>query len=125
LIATRARRTPRLANRILKRARDIFEVEKHTIIDDKLIKKLFSLLEIDELGLTDIDNKYLQLIGDKFQNSPTGVETIASALSEDVQTVEEFIEPYLLQLHLIKKTPRGRILSAKGLQHLGLLIGQK
>lgn len=117
-IALRARKTPRLANRILKRARDVFEVDKHKEIDKKLLDKLFSLLEIDEIGLTDIDKQYLEILGKKFNNSAVGVETIASSISEDKQTVEEFIEPYLLRLGFIKKTSRGRLLTQKALTHL-------
>lgn len=117
-IALRARKTPRLANRILKRARDVFEVDKHKEIDKKLLDKLFSLLEIDEIGLTDIDKQYLEILGKKFNNIPVGVETIASSISEDKRTVEEFIEPYLLRLGFIKKTSKGRVLTQKALQHL-------
>jgi len=117
-IAIRSRRTPRLANRILKRARDILEVDRHVEIDEKLLNKLFGLLEIDEIGLTDIDVKYLELLSSKFDNLAIGVETIASSLSEDKRTIEEFIEPYLLQIGFIKKTARGRQLTAKALKHL-------
>jgi len=117
-ISLRSRRTPRLANRILKRARDVFEVDKHKEIDKKLLDKLFNLLEIDEIGLTDIDKQYLEILGKKFNNIPVGVETIASSISEDKQTVEEFIEPYLLRLGFIKKTSRGRLLTQKALTHL-------
>ncbi|MDO9028760.1 MAG: Holliday junction branch migration DNA helicase RuvB [Candidatus Roizmanbacteria bacterium] len=117
-ISLRSRKTPRLANRILKRARDVFEVDKHKEIDKKLLDKLFSLLEIDEIGLTDIDKQYLEILGKKFNNTPVGVETIASSISEDKQTVEEFIEPYLLRLGFIKKTTRGRLLTQKALTYL-------
>ncbi|MCR4276507.1 MAG: Holliday junction branch migration DNA helicase RuvB, partial [Candidatus Roizmanbacteria bacterium] len=117
-ISLRSRKTPRLANRILKRARDVFEVDKHKEIDKKLLEKLFDLLEIDEVGLTDIDKQYLEILGKKFNNTPVGVGTIASAISEDIRTVEEFIEPYLLQLGFIKKTTRGRLLTQKALTHL-------
>ncbi len=117
-IAKRSRKTPRIANRILKRARDIFDVDKHKKIDEELLAKLFSLLELDEYGLSDIDRKYLHVLGTKFQDSAVGVETIASSLSEDKQTVEEFIEPYLLQIGFIKKTPRGRVLTTKALHHI-------
>jgi len=117
-IARRSRKTPRIANRMLKRARDLLEVNKHKAIDENLLKKLFELLEIDDAGLTDIDIQYLKLIGEKFQNSPLGVETIASSLSEDRRTIEEFIEPYLLQIGFIKKTPRGRVLAPKAFKHL-------
>ncbi len=119
-IAKRARKTPRVANRILKRARDIFEVDKHTVIDAPLLNKLFNMLEIDEMGLGILDLKYLRLLGEKYRNSPVGIETISLSLSEDRQTVEEFIEPYLLQLGLIKKTSRGRVLTPKALDHLKL-----
>ncbi len=121
-IAQRSRKTPRIANRLLKRARDVLEVNKHTQIDDKLLTRLFDMLEIDKLGLTDIDLKYLHLIGKQFNNSPLGVETIASSLSEDKQTIEEFIEPYLLQIGFIKKTSRGRVLTSKALSHLGIKL---
>jgi len=114
-ISLRSRKTPRLANRILRRARDILEVDRHTVIDEKLVDKLFSLLEIDANGLTKIDRDYLEVLGKKFSNLPVGVETIASALSEDVRTVEEFIEPYLLRLGFIKKSSRGRSLTPKAL----------
>jgi Holliday junction DNA helicase RuvB len=124
-IAKRSRRTPRFANRILKRARDIFDVDKHKIVDSGLLLKLFNLLEMDNRGLTNIDVKYLKLINDKFQNLPVGIETIASALSEDRQTVEEFIEPYLLQIGFIKKTPRGRVLTKKAQEHLGITGDQE
>ncbi|MFZ6034893.1 MAG: Holliday junction branch migration DNA helicase RuvB [Patescibacteria group bacterium] len=117
-IAVRSRKTPRLANRILKRARDILEVDQHIEIDEKLLGKLFNLLEIDEVGLTDIDLQYLGLLANKFDNLAVGVETIASSLAEDKRTVEEFIEPYLLQLGFIKKTTRGRVLTPKALKHL-------
>lgn len=119
-IAKRSRKTPRFANRILKRALDIFEVDQHKVVDINLLQKLFALLEIDDQGLTNIDLKYLKMVSDKFQNLPVGVETIASALSEDRQTVEEFIEPYLLRIGFIKKTPRGRVLTKKALEHLGI-----
>lgn len=117
-IAQRSRKTPRVANRILKRARDVFEVDRHTTIDEKLLDKLFNMLEIDELGLNTLDIKYLRLLGEKYKNSPVGVETISVSLSEDLKTVEEFVEPYLLQLGLIKKTSRGRVLTKKALDHL-------
>jgi len=117
-IALRARKTPRLANRILKRARDVFEVDKYKEIDKNLLEKLFELLEIDEVGLTDIDKQYLEILGKKFNNVPVGVETIASSISEDKQTVEEFIEPYLLRLGFLKKTSRGRQLTSKAISHL-------
>ena len=119
LISERSRRIPRLANRILKRVKDIFEVNHYKIIDEKILEKLFDILEIDSLGLTNIDLKYLKTLADKFNNQPVGVETIASSLSEDKRTIEEYVEPYLLQMGLIKKTSRGRVLTDNALRHLG------
>ncbi len=118
-IAKRSRKTPRIANRILKRARDIFDVDKLKTIDEALLEKLFQLLEIDKVGLTSVDKKYLNYLIIKFQNIPVGLDTIALSMSEDKRTVEEFIEPYLIQLGFIKKTPKGRVVTKKGLEHLG------
>ncbi|MCX7881342.1 MAG: Holliday junction branch migration DNA helicase RuvB [Patescibacteria group bacterium] len=120
-ISKRARKTPRIANRILKRARDVLEVEKYKVVDEKLLDNLFKLLEMDEVGLTSIDIKYLRLLAEKFAQNPAGLETIALSLSEDKKTIEEFVEPYLLQLGFIKKTPRGRLITPQGLQHLGMI----
>lgn len=120
-IAKRSRKTPRIANRILKRAHDVFLVDKHKVIDKSLLDKLFSILEIDTAGLTAIDIQYLMLLASKFKSdSAIGVETLASSLSEDKRTVEEFIEPYLLQTGFIKKTPKGRMLTRKALSHLNI-----
>src|SRR3990167_3585413 len=119
-IAKRSRKTPRFANRILKRARDMFEVDRHKVLDEGLLKKLFSLLEIDNNGLTPVDRKYLKLITEKFQNSAVGLDTIALSMSEDKRTIEEFVEPYLMQIGFIKKTSRGRVVTTKGLQYLGV-----
>jgi len=117
-VSKRSRKTPRIANRILKRVRDMYEVGHHKLIDEKIVDNLFDLLEIDELGLGNIDLKYLKLLSEKYAQSAVGIETIASSLSEDRQTVEEFIEPYLLQIGFIKKTPRGRQITPKALDHL-------
>jgi len=124
-IAKRSRRTPRITNRILKRARDLVQVDKHKTIDENVVEKLFDMLEIDNYGLGDLDKQYLQVIAEKFQNSPVGVETISSALSEDRRTIEEFIEPYLLRIGFIKKTTRGRIVTPKGCKHLNIKVAQE
>ncbi|OGK35703.1 Holliday junction DNA helicase RuvB [Candidatus Roizmanbacteria bacterium RIFCSPHIGHO2_12_FULL_38_13] len=124
-IAKRSRRTPRITNRILKRARDLVQVDKHKTIDENVVEKLFDMLEIDNYGLGDLDKQYLQVIAEKFQNSPVGVETISSALSEDRRTIEEFIEPYLLRIGFIKKTTRGRIVTPKGCKHLNIKVTQE
>lgn len=121
-IAKRSRKTPRIANRILKRARDIAEVNLHSEINEEVVDTLFRLLEIDEMGLSDVDAKYLQTIADRFQNSPVGIETLASSMSEDKRTIEEYIEPYLLQIGFLKKTPRGRVVTPRGCKHLKITV---
>lgn len=121
-IALRARRTPRIANRILKRARDMLEVDGHKAIDENLVNKLFTMLDIDAVGLTDIDLQYLNVIGGKFQNQPIGIETLATSLSEDKRTVEEFVEPYLIQIGFVKKTARGRVLTPQALKHIKISV---
>ncbi len=119
-IAKRSRRTPRIGNRILKRVRDLYEVEHYKAITKEVVNELFSILEIDEIGLTDIDIEYLKTIIKKFDGGPVGVSTMASSLSEDQQTIEEFIEPFLIQLGFIKKTPKGRVATEKAHNHLKL-----
>lgn len=118
LIAKRARRTPRLANRILKRARDLYEVKKLKEITPQVVDDLFSILEIDEIGLTDGDRKYLLAIIEKFDGGPVGVSTLAHTLSEDIQTIEEYIEPYLMRIGFLKKTGKGRVVTPKAYSHL-------
>lgn len=117
-ISKRARNTPRIANRILKRVRDLYEVEGFQEVNKDVVKKLFQILEIDEIGLTDIDIHYLNTLIKKFDGGPIGVSTISSSLAEDKQTIEEFIEPYLIQIGFIKKTPKGRIATEKAYHHL-------
>ena len=119
MIADRSRKTPRLANRILKRARDLYEVGKHKKVDEKVIRQLFSILEIDTIGLTFMDKEYLRAIADKFGGGPVGVSTLSASLSEDRQTIEDFIEPYLMQVGLLERTPRGRKVTQKAYAHLG------
>jgi holliday junction DNA helicase RuvB len=124
-IARRSRKTPRIANRILKRARDLYQVDEHKIIESSLIKKLFEILEIDSLGLFSQDRQYMETLINKFDGGPTGVETLSMALSEDKQTVEEFIEPYLLQLGFIKRTPKGRVATRQAYKHMGILYNSE
>jgi Holliday junction DNA helicase RuvB len=87
-------------------------------IDETALQGLFALLEIDHAGLTDIDRQYLRVLAVTFENRPVGIETIAASLAEDIRTVEEFVEPYLLQMGFIQKTPRGRVVAPDGLKHL-------
>jgi Holliday junction DNA helicase RuvB len=118
-IATRARRTPRIANRLLKRVRDYCEVKGNGIIEEKHCHGAFSMLDVDELGLDWIDRKILEVIIDKYNGGPVGVNTIAAATGEDQQTIEDVYEPYLMRLGFIDRSPRGRIVTDIGYKHLG------
>ncbi len=119
-IAKRSRKTPRIGNRILKRVRDLYEVEKYESIGIDVVSKLFDIIGIDELGLNDTDKDYLKAIINKYDGGPVGLSTLSSTLSEDVQTIEEYTEPYLIQLGFIKKTPKGRVVTKKGYEHFGI-----
>lgn len=120
-IARRARATPRTANYLVKRARDFAEVSQ-TGLDVKTVRKALSLLEIDELGLNQVDRDILGIIAEKFNGGPVGLKTIAAALSEEEATVEEVNEPYLMQVGLLERTPRGRVVTPKGYAHIGLEV---
>ena len=117
-IAKRSRFTPRTANYFLKRSRDFSQVESRPL-DRATVVAALDLLGIDEKGLAPSDRKLLEVIAEKFAGGPVGLGTIAAALSEEEATIEEFNEPYLLQLGLIERTPRGRILTAHAYEHLG------
>ena len=117
-IARRSRATPRTANYLLKRARDFAAVNEEPL-NIKTVKKALALLEIDEGGLNQTDRDILTLVIDKFNGGPVGLKTIAAALSEEDATIEEVHEPYLLQLGLIERTPRGRTVTKKGYEHVG------
>ena len=118
-IAGRSRGTPRIANRLLKRVRDFAEVEQNGEVDAVLCRKALDLLEVDPLGLDYNDRKYLSAIIDKFEGGPVGLDTVASAINEESVTIEDVIEPYLLQLGFIARTPRGRICLPAAYRHLG------
>lgn len=117
-IAERSRFTPRIANHLLKRCRDYAQVNKKEI-DQLVIREALDLLGIDELGLSDQDRQILDLIISKFNGGPVGVNTIATALSEEEATIEDVHEPYLIQLGFIERTPRGRVATNKAYEHLG------
>jgi len=119
-IAKRARKTPRIANRLLKRVRDFSQVKANGKIDQNIAQKALKLLEIDGLGLDDIDRKILSTIIEKFNGGPVGIKTIASATSEEKDTIEEVIEPFLLQLGFINRTPKGRETTPQACKHLQL-----
>lgn len=117
-IARRSRATPRTANYLLKRARDFAEVSGEPL-HQKTVKKALAMLEIDEGGLNQIDRDILALVIEKFKGGPVGLKTIAASLSEEEDTIEEVHEPYLMQLGLIERTPRGRTVTKKGYEHMG------
>jgi Holliday junction DNA helicase RuvB len=117
-IAKRSRFTPRTANYFLKRCRDYSQVHKLPLSKDA-VKKALALLEIDEMGLNSSDRRVLEIIINKFNGGPVGLKTIAAATSEEEATIEEVIEPYLIQLGLLERTTRGRTVTKKGYEHLG------
>jgi len=119
-IAMRSRGTPRIANRLVKRVSDFAIVKYDSIIDDKVANESLDILKIDEFGLDTTDRALLNLIINKYDGGPVGIETIAAALSEDVRTIEDVCEPYLLQAGLLQRTPRGRKVSPEGYRHLGI-----
>lgn len=119
-IAKRSRGTPRIANRLLKRVRDFAEVEQNGVVDLSLCRKALDLMEVDALGLDFNDRKYLSAIIEKFDGGPVGLDTIASAINEEAVTIEDVVEPYLLQLGFIARTPRGRVCLPSACKHLGL-----
>ena len=121
-IAKRSRRTPRIANRILKRVRDWAEVKHNGKVNLKIAQEAITKLDIDEMGLDKNDRDYLKTIIDKFAGGPVGLETLAAALSEDRDTIEDVIEPYLLQLGFITRTNRGRVATPAAYSHLKIAI---
>jgi Holliday junction DNA helicase RuvB len=119
-IARRARGTPRVANRLLKRVRDYAQVRADGVITQTVAGEALSLLEVDPLGLDDIDRRVLRTIIEKFDGGPVGLETIGAALSEEPDTIMDVVEPYLLQLGFLDRTPRGRVASRRAYEHLGI-----
>lgn len=120
-IAKRSRYTPRTANYFLKRVRDYAQVHKRNL-DRDTVKKALDMLAIDEIGLNDSDRKFLEVLIEKFNGGPVGVKTIAAALSEEEATIEEVIEPYLIQLGLLERTARGRVATLRAYEHLGFEV---
>lgn len=119
-IAQRARGTPRISNRLLKRVRDFAEVNKKDIINSEVVKKALDLQGVDGYGLTREDCEFLRIICSKFSGGPVGIKTLSAALSEDIGTIEEVLEPYLMQIGFLKKTARGRVATKRAFKHLGL-----
>jgi Holliday junction DNA helicase RuvB len=119
LLASRARLTPRVANRLLKRVRDYADINGDGIVDITLATDALKLLEIDELGLDVADRSLLAAIIDSYNGGPVGVETLAALTAEERSTIEDFIEPYLMQIGLLERTPRGRKVTPRAWEHLG------
>ena len=119
-IARRSRGTPRVAGRLLRRVRDFASVAKVKVVDQKAADEMLKRLDVDDLGLDAMDRRYLRLIADHYGGGPVGVETLAAALSEQRDTIEDAIEPYLIQQGLLQRSPRGRMLTITGYRHLGL-----
>jgi Holliday junction DNA helicase RuvB len=119
-IARRSRGTPRIAGRLLRRVRDFAQVDGRDHIDAALADRALRRLEVDQRGLDALDHRYLSCIARDYGGGPVGIETLAAALSEPRDAIEEIIEPYLIQQGLIQRTPRGRLLTAHAFRHLGL-----
>ncbi|APO47369.1 MULTISPECIES: Holliday junction branch migration DNA helicase RuvB [Paenibacillus] len=121
-IALRSRGTPRIANRLLKRVRDFAQVRGDGIITQTLAEEALQRLQIDPRGLDDIDHKMLKSMINSFRGGPVGLDTIAATIGEESQTIEDVYEPYLLQIGMIQRTPRGRIVTDLAYHHLGLPV---
>ncbi len=119
-IACRARGTPRVANRLLKRVRDYAQVKAAGVITKEVSIEALTKLEVDRIGLDEVDHKVLRTIMEKFDGGPVGLETIAASISEEADTIMDVYEPYLLQLGFLERTPRGRMATRLAYEHLGL-----
>lgn len=119
-IANRARGTPRIALKLLKRVRDVAQLHHDNHVSEVSVKETLDMLHVDALGLDESDRRFLQLIIEKHDGGPLGLETIAATLSEDIGTVEDVLEPYLMQIGFLQRTPRGRVVTQKAYKHLGI-----
>ena len=122
-IASRSRGTPRIANRLLRRVRDIAQVEFDGKITEKVSQNALSRFEIDELGLDDFDRKMLETIIKHYSGGPVGLETLSAAIGEEPITIEDVYEPYLMQIGFLSRTPRGRCVTKSAYDHLGIPFG--
>lgn len=122
VLASRSRATPRIANRLLKRARDFSQVKKLDIITKEAAEEILELLQVDPLGLDRLDRQVLEVLIDRFSGGPAGVESIAASLGEDADTIAEVHEPYLLQIGFLVRTPRGRKVTEDGYKHLNRAV---
>lgn len=117
-VAHRCRRTPRIANRLLKRVRDFAQVQGSATITPEIAEHALNMLAVDQVGLDDVDRTLLLMIIEKFNGGPVGLNTLSAAIAEDISAIEEVIEPYLLQIGFLDKTPRGRVATTLAYQHL-------
>ena len=118
-IAECSRCTPRVANRLLKRVRDYAQIKNHKKIDSVVAKEALEMIDVDEIGLEPIDRHILDTIIKKFNGGPVGIQTLAAATSEEIQTIEDVYEPYLIRVGFLARTPRGRVVTENGFRHLG------
>jgi Holliday junction DNA helicase RuvB len=124
-LAKRSRKTPRIANRLFKRVRDFALVFEQDEIDEDITKTSLKRLKVDEDGLDQVDIQYLEALIEKFNGGPVGAQTVATSIGEEVTTIEDVVEPYLLQEGFVKRTPRGRIATEKAYKHLGIEMDNK
>jgi Holliday junction DNA helicase RuvB len=124
-IAKRARGTPRIAGRLLRRVRDFAIVAEADTVTRAIADRALRLLDVDEAGLDVMDRKYLTLIASSFGGGPVGIETIGAALSEPRDAIEDIVEPFLIQKGFVQRTPRGRILTPHAFRHLGLTVPRR
>ena len=122
LPATRSRGTPRIVNRLLRRIRDYAQVHNNGVVTAEIVAEALTLEGIDHLGLDPLDRKYLKVLGTTFQGGPAGIEAIAATMSEESDTLEEVVEPYLLQIGFLTRTRRGRQLTQQGAAHIGVTL---
>ena len=124
-LARRSRKTPRIANRLFKRVRDFALVFEQDNIDEEVTKTALKRLKVDENGLDQVDIQYLEALIEKFSGGPVGAQTVATSIGEEVTTIEDVVEPYLLQEGFVKRTPRGRVATEKAYKHLGIEMDDK
>jgi Holliday junction DNA helicase RuvB len=124
-IARRSRGTPRVANRLLRRVRDYAQVRAEGVITPEVAREALGRLDVDEMGLDEVDHKVLHTIIDKFDGGPVGIETIAASISEEADTIMDVYEPYLMQVGFLQRTPRGRVATRHAYGHLGLEVPQQ
>ena len=124
-IAQRSRGTPRIANRLLRRVRDFAQVKGDGAVTLEIAQQALDMIDVDKSGFDFMDRKYLLAIIEKFMGGPVGLDNLAAVISEEKETIEDVIEPYLIQQGFIQRTPRGRIVSDRAYLHFGLTVANK